>query len=54
MVDSGGRPHHYTLFSVNRGFVGQEGTLTRLREMLFTQKECQTIVLIGLEGVGKT
>ncbi|RYP36178.1 hypothetical protein DL767_003510 [Monosporascus sp. MG133] len=47
-------PCHYIPFAKNKRFVGRDGTLERLKEMLFIGKECQKVAVVGLGGVGKT
>ncbi len=49
------RPSFYYIpFPKNHRFVGRNGTLDILKEMLFIKRECQRATVVGLGGVGKT
>jgi hypothetical protein len=47
-------PCHHIPFPRNNRFVGRDGTLDTLQQMLFIRKECQKAAIVGLGGVGKT
>ncbi|KAJ3335028.1 hypothetical protein HDU93_006776 [Gonapodya sp. JEL0774] len=47
-------PHYYIPFSRNKQFVGRRDVLATLKRKLFDNKDCHSVSLLGLGGVGKT
>ncbi len=47
-------PSYRIQFPKNKRFVGRNSTLDTLKQMLFVQKECQKVAIVGLGGIGKT